>query len=311
MNARGRSGWVHGLALRLGITLGLIGGMALPAAAHPVLRVAYAGSMGVVMDLHLGPDFCRLKGCRFEGMGRGAWALAHLIASRAFTADVFISVTSGPMDFLQRRRWVRHAVTVARTEMVLAYNSHSRFAPLMRRAEAGRSAWWKVLEKPGLRLGRTDPRVDPQGRNVIFVCLLAGNRYHRPGLAHRLLGAWENPVQIFSEPSLMTRLEAGQLDAAITYRSAAVSHHLPYVSLPVAINLGSPARRSTYRRVSFRLAGADRRVYPAPLVFYAGILRGARHPALARAFIAYLGSPAVAARWRQLGYLPISRADTR
>ncbi len=311
MNSRGWSGWAHGLALRLGITLGLIGGMALPAAARPVLRVAYAGSMGVVMDLHLGPDFCRLEGCRFEGMGRGAWALAHLIASRAFTADVFVSVTSGPMDFLQHRRWVHHAVAVARTEMVLAYNPHSRFAPLMRRAQAGHPAWWQVLEKPGLRLGRTDPRVDPQGRNVIFVCLLAENLYHRPGLAHRLLGAWVNPIQIFSEPSLMTRLEAGQLDAAITYRSAAVSHHLPYVSLPAAINLGSPARRAAYRRVSFRLAGTGQRVYPAPLVFYAGILRGARHPALARAFIAYLGSAAAAARWRRLGYLPISRADTQ
>jgi molybdate/tungstate transport system substrate-binding protein len=202
-------------------------------------------------------------------------------------------------------------VAVARTEMVLAYNPRSRFASLMHRAEAGHPAWWQVIEKPGLRLGRTDPRVDPQGRNVIFVCLLAENLYHRPGLAHRLLGTWENPVQIFSEPSLMTRLEAGQLDAAITYRSAAVSHHLPYVSLPAAINLGSPTRRSIYRRVSFRLAGTDKRVYPAPLVFYAGILRGARHPALARAFIGYLGSPTVAARWRRLGYLPIVRAARR
>jgi molybdate/tungstate transport system substrate-binding protein len=299
---------VPGLALRLGITLGLIGVTALPAAARSVLRVAYAGSMGVVMDLHLGPDFCRLDGCRFEGMGRGAWALAHLIASRSFTADVFISVTSGPMDFLRGRRWVRHAVAVARTEMVLAYNPHSRFAPLMRQAKTGRPAWWQVLEKPGLRLGRTDPRVDPQGRNVIFVCLLAGNQYHRPRLAHRLLGAWENSVQIFSEPSLMTRLEAGQLDVAITYRSAAVSHHLPYVSLPAAINLGSPTRRSTYRRVSFRLAGTGQRVYPAPLVFYAGILRGTRHSVLARAFIAYLGSSAAAVRWQRLGYAPIAQA---
>ncbi len=298
-------------ALRLGVALSLIGAMALPTAAHPALRVAYAGSMGVVMDLHIGPDFCRLEGCRFEGMGRGAWALAHLLASRSFTADVFISVTSGPMEFLLHRRWVRRAVAVARTEMVLAYNPRSRFAPLMRLAQAGRLAWWRVLEKPGLRLGRTDPRVDPQGRNVIFVCLLAEDWYHRPGLAHRLLGAWENTAQIFSEPSLMTRLEAGQLDAAITYRSAAVSHHLPYVFLPAAINLGSPARRSAYRRVSFRLAGGGKPVYPAPLVFYAGVLRDTRHPALARAFIGYLGSTATVEPWRRLGYLPILRTGTQ
>lgn len=279
---------------------------AFSAQAAPVLRVAYAGSMGVVMDTQLGPAFCRRMHCRFEGIGRGAWGLARLLGSHMLRADIFISATYGPMQLLSHRRQVLEAIPVARTAMVLAYNPRGRLARLFSRARVRGLPWWRLLERRRLRLGRTDPRTDPQGRNVIFTLLLAERFYHQPGLAKRILGCWENPAQIFSESSLMSRLESGQLDAAITYMSAAVSYHLPYLNLPDRINLGVPTLGSQYRSVAFRLHQGAPLWRPHPLVFYAGILvhSGARAH-LARAFVRYLNSKDAASIWHRFGYMPM------
>ena len=43
--------------------------------------------------------------------------------------------------------------------------------------------------------------------------LLAQSFYKQPGLAEKILGGYQNQQQIFAEPSLLTRLEAGQIDA--------------------------------------------------------------------------------------------------
>jgi ABC-type molybdate transport system substrate-binding protein len=51
----------------------------------------------------------------------------------------------------------------ARTEMVIGYNSNSKFAADFQAAGNGTKPWYQVLEEPGLRLGRTDPLLDPKG----------------------------------------------------------------------------------------------------------------------------------------------------
>ena len=60
-------------------------------------------------------------------------------------------------------------------------------------------------------------------RAIIFTMLLAQSFCNQPGLAARILGDYQNPQQIFAEPSLLSRLEAGQLDAASGYLSATSS----------------------------------------------------------------------------------------
>jgi len=206
----------------------------LPAAASraaTVLRVAYAGSMGVVMDRYLGPAFAQAEGIDYQGIGQGAYGLARLLAAKALRADVFVSITPGPIVVLQQAGLIDRAVPIASTQMVIAYSPRSRFAPMLRAAAQGRRPWWQVLQTPGLRFGRTDPAVDPQGQNIIFTMLLAERFYHQSDLVQRILGSVQNPAQIFTEPSLLSRLQAGQLDAASSYRSAAISHHLPYTPL--------------------------------------------------------------------------------
>ncbi len=276
--------------------------------AEQTIRVAYAGSMAVVMDRFLGPDFAKANNAQYQGIGQGSYGLARLLAAKRMQSDVFVSVTPGPMKLLEQAGLVRDAAPVAATEMVIAYSPKSRFATQLAAAAAGREHWWTVLAAPGLHFGRTDPQTDPQGQNIIFTMLLAERFYHAPDLARTILGPDVNTAQIFTEPSLLSRLESGQLDASSGYRSAAVSHYLPFVPLPNQINLADPGMdRDWYSTVGFAVRqsnGQTKTVHPQPLVFYAAVLTNAPDPDLGRKFVAYLNSPDGQATLRQNGYAP-------
>src|SRR6185437_2193401 len=162
--------------------------------------------------------FAKAHGAQYQGIGQGSYVLARLIAGKQFIADAFVGITPGPMEVLKKAGLVVQAVPAA-----------------------SRKAWYDVLREPGLRLGRTDPAVDPQGANALLTLQLAARYYHQPKLLEEVAGELQNPQQMFAETSLMSRLEAGQIDATLGYASAAFSHHLPTIALPAEIDLAQPA----------------------------------------------------------------------
>ncbi len=280
--------------------------LALPAAAHAAdLRVAYAGSMGAVMDLYLGPAFAKKHKVEYQGEGDGAYGLAHLIAARKIQPDVFVSITPGPIEILIKAGLVKKAYPVASTAMCIAYSPNSPYAKDFRKAAAGRIPWYTVLEMPGVRFGRTDPETDPQGQNIIFAFMLAEKYYHQPDLVKTILGPLENQTQIFTEVSLLARLKSGQMAASSGYLSAARSLHLPYITLPDQINLSNPSMsRGWYSKVHFTLNvnGKPKTVGTQPLVFYAAVPASAPDPELGMAFIHFMNSPAGQAMFQKTGY---------
>src|SRR5699024_7062626 len=215
-----------------------------------------------------------------------------------------IAITPGPIKVLKKAGLVTQAVPVASTRMVVIYSPESRFAADFSDAAAGRKAWYDVLREPGLRLGRTDPAVDPQGANALLTLQLAARYYHQPHLLQDVAGKLQNHRQIFAESSLMSRLEAGQIDAAIGYASAAHSHHLPTIRLPEQIDLAHPSmQKRWYAKAGFTLKNGKQR-HAQPLVFYAAILKNARKPALARKFVHFLQGEQAQAMLRKHGYDP-------
>ena len=260
------------------------------------------------MDLQIGPAFAKAHNVDYQGIGQASYALAHLLASKQLHADVFVAVTPAPMRILLKDGVVKQAAPIASTQMAVVYSPKSAFASKFHQAAHGEVPWYKVLEEPGLRFGRTDPATDPQGRNVIFTMMLAETYYHQAGLAKKILGPLRNPAQIFAEPSLLARLESGQLDASIGYLSAIKSQHLPFIELPAAINLGD-ADTQAYEQVSFATAdksGKSVVAKPEPLVFYAAVLSNAAHPAPAAGFVDFLTGAQGQRLLRDAGYDPPS-----
>lgn len=270
------------------------------AGALPILSVAYAGSMGSMME---GPLKAAIRsGLHLEMRGRaqGANALARLIVGGIIRPDVFIAVTPGPMMTVLRAGKATSAEPIAHTEMVIAYSPKSRFAPQFEMAAQGRVEWWKVLEQPGLRFGRTDPTADPQGRNIIFTMMLAAKMYHQPDLVEKTLGPTRNAEQIFSEPTVLARLQSGELDASSAYKIQPGPFHLPYISLPRQLNLSSERVHQENPGLSLTVAGKT--YYPEPLIYYAAALSDALNSKGAAEFVQWLKSSEAQSIFRRYDY---------
>lgn len=185
---------------------------------------------------------------------------------------------------------VAQVTPLAHTRMVLAFTPRSRFA-----SEIDSTNWYRVLERPSVEVGRSDPSLDPAGYRALFVAQLAERHYGIPGLADSLIA--HEPARNVRPKSadLVALLQSGNLDYAWEYESVARSVGLSFVRLPSAIDLGDPALASQYARAAVRVPGAHGSeivVRGAPVVF--GIARvpsAADHGAGAR-FITFLTSPA-------------------
>ncbi len=271
------------------------------------VRLLYAGSLVSLVEDGLRPAFARATGITVEGRPGGSVALARMILDRVQTPDVFVSADPDVNRLLMRpgpgprASWF---LTLMRNTLVIAYYPRSRFAAALGEAAAGRRAWYEVLAAPGFRLGRTDPAVDPKGYRTLLMVRLAERHYGQPGLEARLLGSPENPVQIFHEEALTGRLESGQLDAAVFYRNEAVEHHLPYLTLPDAVNLGNPAMAAVYARVTDTAPNGQAR-RGAPILYTVTMPSTARNLTGAIRLIQFLFEPSGQAVLRGHGLLPV------
>lgn len=281
--------------------------VALAAPKNGPVNVLYAGSLVRAMETGIGPAFSQATGYPYQGEGKGSVTLAKLMKSRLRTADVFISADPQVNEQLMgpaNGNLVQWYAAIFRNEMVIAYNPRSRFAAQLRAIQAGQLPFYQVLAQPGFRLGRTDPRLDPKGYRTLFLFDLAERYYHQPGLRQKLLGAADNPAQVFPEEQLVARLEAGQLDAGVFYLSE-VKGIEPFITLPPAINLGDPARDAQYAEA--RYTSPRGKAYRGSAIVYTlTIPTNARNPSGAVAFTRYLLSPQGRTVLQQFG-VPVMR----
>ena len=292
------------------------------------LDVAYAGSMGSLMEGPLKSSAAQALKLELHGRAQGSNALAQLIIGGSIRPDVFISITPSPMLAVLRVGKADAATPIARTEMVIAYSPKSKFAEKFAidartasseipgpvpsgikqdRRPASTVTWWQLLQEPGLRFGRTDPVTDPQGRNIIFTMMLAAKIYQQPGLAEKILGPTINPQQIFTEPTVQARLQSGELDAASAYKIQPGPFNLPYITLPAEINLSGERVHTNHPEISLAVNGKT--YQPEPLIFYAAALKDAPNKQGAAAFVEWLTGAAAQAIFRRLNYDPPTAAS--
>ena len=270
-----------------------------------VLDVAYAGSMGSMMEGPIKSTAASALGIDMHGRAQGSDALAKLIVGGSINADVFIPVTPGPAMTVLKAGKAQSAAPIARTEMVIAYSPKSKYAEQFAEAASGKRGampWYEVLQQPRVRFGRTDPATDPQGRNIIFTFQLAEAYYKQPGLVQKVLGDTVNTAQIFSEPTVEARLQSGELDAASAYKIQPGPFNVPYINLPDQINLGNESMHDAYQRASLTLS--DKTYHPEALVYYAAVITGSAHADKATAFVDWLSSAGGQAIFKKYAYDP-------
>jgi molybdate/tungstate transport system substrate-binding protein len=163
------------------------------------------------LEKGLGPAFAHADGYGFEGFGGGSTELANEVKGGIRQGDVFVSAAAKADTALEgsaNGNWVSWYSSFMATPLELAYNPRSRFG----RELAHGTPWYKVLTQPGIRVGRTDPRLDPKGVLTSEALASAANRLRDPGLLKA-----EGRFETFPETSLVGRMQAGQLDAGFFY----------------------------------------------------------------------------------------------
>jgi molybdate/tungstate transport system substrate-binding protein len=215
--------------------------LALPtiAAAQPAGKVSvlYAGSLVKLMEGGVGPAFDKAAGGTFAGFAGGSNGLGHQIKGKLRRADVFISASpkvDGDLMGAANGDWVSWYATFAKSPVVIGYNPSSRFA-----AELKAKPWYEVLQAPGIKIGRTDPALDPKGALTVQLLTHAEQVYKIPGLASKVLGAAQNPDQVRPEENLVGRLQSGQIDVGFFYSTETTDLHIPFVPVGPEVALGA------------------------------------------------------------------------
>jgi molybdate/tungstate transport system substrate-binding protein len=273
------------------------------------VNVAYAASLAYLNEKIVGPAFQKADGLKYVGRAGPSDGLSKEIDSGEITPGVFESVGGDPIKALMPK-FTSWYVAFATTSIVVAYNPKSKYAPQFQAIKDGKkpiTALFPLLETPGLKLGRTDPNLDPQGRAFIFMLQLAQMKYHLPAdTVSKIIGtsdlASADAAQIFDEAALEPRLQAGQLDAASAYESQAIQLHLDYIKLPAAINLSDSALKDDYAKATMTITGNVPK-HGSPLVINITTISNS---AAGAKFAAYVLSPEGLALHKQGGYTLIT-----
>jgi molybdate/tungstate transport system substrate-binding protein len=279
-----------------------------PIRGSGAVQVIYAGSLTRFFEKKLGPAFEKATGFTFQGEGKGSVAIANLIKGKVKTPDVFVSADPAVDVSLHGEangNYVSWWVPFARTEMVIAWSPKGPFRKDFEAASSGKRSWESVLKQPGVRLGRTDPELDPKGYRALFLFELEGQLTGETGLAMRILEAPDNPSQIFPEEQMVARLQVGELDAGIFYLIEAIEAGLPYLRLPASINQSEPGLAAQYARVTYRNKRGTL-FKGASIIYTITIPSTVQNARGAEAFVKYLLSKTGRELLSSAGLLPVS-----
>ena len=190
----------------------------------------------------------------------GSRACARKITDLHRKADVMASADYKVIDNLLRPNYAKFNALFATNEMVIAYTPKSKYAN-----KINKNNWMEILLKPEVKVGHSNPNLDPCGYRAMIVAKLAGIYYHKPKFFDELFGygdyytpGAENPNKVIVRPKetdLLGLLEAGAFDYLFIYKSVAMQHHLKYITLPPQISLKSKKYASFYKQASFKVTG--------------------------------------------------------
>jgi molybdate/tungstate transport system substrate-binding protein len=232
-------------------------------------------------------SFSARTGVRYELESAGSLETARKLTELGKIPDVIALADEDVFPKLLMPSHVSWYVRFAENRIVLAYTDRSRFA-----AEIDSTNWWRVLQRPGLDIGRSNPDLDPAGYRTLIVFQLAERHYGASGLAAALERAAPPRNMRPKEIELVALLESGDLDYAWFYESMARASGVRHVLLPAVIDLSSADLRESYALASVRVIGASARdtvtMLGAPIRYAFSIPVKASHGPLAERFAEFL-----------------------
>ena len=247
-----------------------------------------AGSLARPMRAAL-DTFAHREGVRIEQESAGSLETARKLTELGKIPDIIALADADVFPQYLAPEHVREWVLFAHNRMVLAYTDRSQYAE-----EIDADNWWRVLLRPGVETGRSDPELDPNGYRTLMVWQLAERADAEPGLAARLLAASPPRNMRPKEADLVGLLQAGEMDYIWSYESMARAAGLRHVILSPAVDLSDPDSASSYAHATVTVRGARSgqsvTFTGRPIVYAFAVPLEAPHRALAERFVRFLAS---------------------
>jgi len=291
------------LFLILILTLTLLAGCS----SKPKLPIFYAGSLTLPLA-QISEEFNKLYP-DVEVLSEGAGSQTTIRKVTELSRECGI-IASADYTLIPQLMFPQHAdwyITFACNRMVIAYTDSSQFAD-----EVDKDNWYEILQREGVKYGRSDPDQDPCGYRTLMVWQLAEDFYDVPGLYGKLYEAENKDIMRPKSVDLIALLESGDLDYAFEYLSIAKQHKLNFVDLPPEIDLSSEEFKDYYARAEVRVAGDKPgeflTIKGKPIVYGITIPKNFPRQEIAIAWIDFLLSPEGRAIMEANGQPPITPA---
>jgi len=223
------------------------------------VSVLAAGSLANAFEHGLGPA----SDYPLRTEAHGSTEVTRLVADGRKDPDIVALADTALFEPILDTDWF---VEFATNAVVLAYTRETEGG---RRVEsAGSEGWYRPLIESDVRLGRTDPDLDPLGYRTLFTLELATEYYET---AIDLRAQLPSREQVYPETQLVSQFETGNVDAAFVYRNMAEERGYEYISLPAAIDLSDPTFADRYQTATYELP--DGVAVRGGVIRYGGTLR--------------------------------------
>ncbi len=292
------------LFLVLVLTLSLIPGCS----GDATLTIYHAGSLTIPFD-DVTKEFNKLyPNIKVETEAAGSATAIRKLTELGKKADIIASSDYTLIPEMMFPKYAEWYIIFAANQMVIAYTNNSLFGD-----EINSDNWYEILQRDGVKYGRSDPNRDPCGYRTLMVWQLAQDYYNVPDLYDKLYGAAGELIRP-KEVDLIALLESGDLDYAFEYSSVAAQHNLNYVVLPPEINLSDEDFKDFYATAQVDISGNEpgSKITKTgkPIVYGITIPKDAPHPELAIAWVDFLLSSNGMAIMETNGQPPITPAVT-
>jgi len=216
----------------------------------------------------------------------GSVASARKITDLNRPCDVFLSADYNVIDNFLIPEHADWNIPFAANEMVVAYHEKSKRAD-----EINSGNWFDILLDEKVRFGRSDPNSDPCGYRTLLSLELAENYYEKPGMLEQFKQKDTRFIRP-KETDLIALLQTNTIDYFFIYRSVAVQHDLPFLSLPDSINLKSSALTNWYTNATVEIngkhPGSKIPIAGEPMIYGLTIPKNASNRELALRFVEFL-----------------------
>lgn len=170
----------------------------------------------------------------------------------------------------------------AANRMGIMYADKSRYAD-----ELNPENWYEILSRKNVKIGRSNPELDPSGYRTLMVWSLAEDYYNDSDVYEKLFKNSPKENTRPKETDLIALLESGELDYVFIYKSVAIQHNLRFLELPEQIDLSSAKYSDFYKKANFTLSDG-KVVFGEPILYGITIPRNSEHPEFAEEFVKFV-----------------------